>query len=373
MKGKLHGIIFSYEKRSGLRELTESRMPASVPFAGRYRLIDFILSSMVNAGMTDVGVAIQGNYQSLLDHLGSGKDWDLSRKHGGLRLLPAFADDNVVGGIREYRGKMEALAGVRSYLEGIRQKHVVLADSDLIINIPMQDVYQAHIASGADITAVCTSNVESDADVTFFRLDETGRVRETLFPLRDRAGCHRSLEIYVLSKELLLNLVDECMSHDLTSFRGAVLQSKAKELHIQSYVWDGYAAQIRSVKEYYDRSLELLDPAIRREVFPAERPIHTKERNDASTYVDPAGVCCNCLVADGCTIEGTVENSILFRGVSVAKGAEVKGCILMQDTTVSRDAVLQNVIADKDVVVKDSCTLMGTPGYPMTIAKGSVV
>ena len=163
------------------------------------------------------------------------------------------------------------------------------------------------------------------------------------------------------------------MSHDLASFRGAVLQAKTRELHIQSYVWDGYAAQIRSVKEYYDRSLELLDPAIRREVFPAGRPIHTKERNEASTYVDPAGVCCNCLVADGCTIEGTVENSILFRGVSVAKGAEVKGCILMQDTTVSRDAVLQNVIADKDVVVKESCTLMGTPDYPMTIAKGSKV
>ena len=334
MKGRLHGIIFSYEKRSGLRELTEARMPASVPFAGRYRLVDFILSSMVNAGVTDVGVVLQGNYQSLLDHLGSGKDWDLSRKHGGLRLLPAFADDNVVGGVREYRGKMEALAGVRSYLEGIRQKHVVLADSDLIINIPIQDVYQAHIASGADITAVCTSNVESDADVTFFRLDESGRVKETLFPLRDRTGCHRSLEIYILSKELLLNLVDECLSHDQVSFRGAVLQAKARELHIQSYVWDGYAAQIRSVKEYYDRSLELLDPAIRREVFAAGRPIHTKERNDASTYVDPAGVCCNCLVADGCTIEGTVENSILFRGVSVAKGAEVKDCILMQDTTV---------------------------------------
>ena len=373
MKGKLHGIIFSYEKRSGLRELTEARMPASVPFAGRYRLIDFILSSMVNAGITDVGVAIQGNYQSLLDHLGSGKDWDLSRKHGGLRLLPAFADDNMVGGAREYRGKMEALAGVRSYLEGIRQKHVVLADSDLIINIPIQDVYQAHIASGADITAVCTSNVESDADVTFFRLDEAGRVKETLFPLRDRSGCYRSLEIYILSKELLLDLVDECMSHDQASFRGAVLQAKAGQLRIQSYVWDGYAAQIRSVKEYYDRSLELLDPSIRREIFPAGRPVHTKERNDASTYVDPAGVCCNCLVADGCTIEGTVENSILFRGVSVAKGAEVKDCILMQDTCVSRDAVLQHVIADKNVVVKESCTLMGTGNYPMTIAKDAKV
>ena len=142
---------------------------------------------------------------------------------------------------------------------------------------------------------------------------------------------------------------------------------------VDSYVWDGYAAQIRSVKEYYERSLELLNPSIRREVFAPGRPIHTKERNDASTYVDPAGVCCNCLVADGCTIEGTVENSILFRGVRVAKGAEVKDCILMQDTVISRDAVVHHVIADKDVVVKESRTLMGHGNYPMTIAKGSKV
>ena len=369
MKG-LHGIIFSYEKHNDLRELTANRTPSSVPFAGRYRIIDFILSSMVNASITDVGVVMDGNYQSLLDHLGSGKDWDLSRKHGGLRLLPPF---EAPRGLDGFRGKMEALASIRSYLEGIRQSHVVLADSDLIINIPLQDVYQAHLASGADITAVCTSNVDSDCDVTFFRLDGEGRVGEVLFPLRDRTGCYRSLEIYVLSKQLLLDLVDECMSHDQTSFRGAVLQAKASSLHIHSYVWDGYAAQIRSLKEYYTRSLELLDPAIRREVFPAARPIHTKERNDASTYLDPTGACCNSLVADGCTIEGTVENSILFRGVSVERGAEVKNCILMQDVTVSRDAVLHHVIADKNVEIADARTLMGHENYPMVIAKDSKV
>ena len=191
--------------------------------------------------------------------------------------------------------------------------------------------------------------------------------------MRDRTGCHRSLEIYILSKELLLELVDECMSHDQVSFRGAVLQAKADSLKIQSYVWDGYAAQIRSLNEYYRRSLELLDPSIRRELFPAARPVHTKERNDASTYVDPAGTCCNCLVADGCTIEGTVENSIVFHGVSVAKGAEVKNCILMQDVTVSRDAVLHHVIADKAVEIMDARTLMGHDHYPMVIAKGSKV
>ena len=365
----LHGIIFSLEKFSGLRELADNRMPASIPFAGRYRIIDFILSSMVNAGITDVGVVLQGNYQSLLDHLGSGKDWDLSRKHGGLRLLPPFA----LGGAGA-RGRMEALAGVRTYLESIRQSHVVLAESDLVINIPLDDVFACHLASGADITAVCTSNVNDCCDdTTFFKLGDNGRVIQTLTPLRNPTGHYRSLEIYILSKELLLKLVDECFSQDLHSFRGAILQARGDKLNISGYVWDGYAAQIRSLQEYYDRSMELMNSSIRREVFHPQRPIHTKERNDASTYIDPDGSCCGCIVADGCTIEGSVENSILFRGVSVARGAQVKNCILMQDVTVSRDAVLHHVVADKNVDVMESRTLIGSESYPLAIAKGSKV
>ena len=368
----MHGIIFSYEKRNDLRELGEIRSASSIPFGGRYRAVDFALSNLVNAGVTDVGVVLHGRYQSLLDHLGSGKDWDLSRMHGGLKLLPPFSYEQS-GVVREFRGKMEALAGVRSYLEGIRQSHVVLADSDLIINIPLQDVYQNHLSSGADITAVCTSSLDAPEDATYFRLDDAGRVVETLTAVRTPAGCHRSLEIYILSKELLLQLVDECVSHNLFNFRSAVLQGKVDSLYIGSYVWDGYAAQIRSLKEYYDRSLELLDSSIRREVFQPQRPVLTKERNDASTYIDPDGSCVNCLVADGCTIEGTVENCILFRGVSIARGAEVKNCILMQDVSVGRDAVLHHVIADKNVVIKEARTLMGHEQYPLAIAKNSKV
>ena len=250
---------------------------------------------------------------------------------------------------------------------------MVLADSDLIINIPLQDVYQNHLSSGADITAVCTSSLDAPEDATYFRLDDAGRVVETLTAVRTPAGCHRSLEIYILSKELLLQLVDECVSHNLFNFRSAVLQGKVDSLYIGSYVWDGYAAQIRSLKEYYDRSLELLDSSIRREVFQPQRPVLTKERNDASTYIDPDGSCVNCLVADGCTIEGTVENCILFRGVSIARGAEVKNCILMQDVSVGRDAVLHHVIADKNVVIKEARTLMGHEQYPLAIAKNSKV
>ena len=150
----LHGIIFSYEQEPGLRELAERRMPASIPFGGRYRVVDFMLSNLHAAGITDVGVVLHGNYQSLLDHIGNGKTWDMARKYGGLRILPPFADTRAYRS-GEFRGKMEALAGVRSYLQGIRQDYVVLSDSDLIINLPLADVFAAHLESGADITAVC--------------------------------------------------------------------------------------------------------------------------------------------------------------------------------------------------------------------------
>ena len=148
----LHGILFAYRSDANLGELTRPRNTCSLPFGGRYRLIDFMLSNCVNAGMTDVGVVVHQSYQSLLDHLGSGKDWDLSRKHGGLRILPPFSYTEAGHG--EYRGSMEALAGVYDYLEDIRQDYVLLAWGDMAINLPVNEVFEHHLNSGADITMV---------------------------------------------------------------------------------------------------------------------------------------------------------------------------------------------------------------------------
>ncbi len=371
MKG-LHGLIFAYDKHLGLRELTERRSPASVPFCGRYRIIDFMLSSMVNAGIDDVGIVLQGNYQSLLDHVGSGKDWDLSRKHGGLRLLPPFGA-NQCRGDAGFRGRMEALASVASYLENIRQDHVVLANGDMVINIPLQKVYEEHIRSGADITCVCTTKRDScPEDATYLMVGEDNAVTSAQFNVKNPAGL-RSLDIYILSKALLLQLVNDCKRTADFSFRTAVLQRMASQLKIKAYIWAGYAAKIHTLQEYYDRSMEMMDPVIRNELFPRERPVYTKEMNVSSTYVDPDGGCTNSLVADGCTIEGTVENSVLFRGVSVAKGAKVSNCILMQNVTVGEDAELSCVIADKNVRITPGCTLVASDRYPMALAKDSEV
>lgn len=370
MKG-MHGIIFSYEKRNDLRELGEIRSASSIPFGGRYRAVDFSLSNLVNAGVTDVGVVLHGHYQSLLDHLGTGKDWDLSRKRGGLKILPPFAYKQKWGETA-FRGKMEALAGVRSYLDTIRQDYVVLLEGDLVVNLPLAEIFETHLQSGADITVVCGNDSFATENGTYFELDHGGWVTDVLYHLHNPRG-YRGLEAYIISTQLLKDLVDECFVHDQFSWRRDVLQARKDQLRLHAYVWNGFAAQIRSVQEYYDRSMQLLNPDIRAELFCPERPIRAKGADKSSAYIGPNGACINSLVADGSYIEGKVENSILFPGVRVEEGAVIRNCVLFKETVIRRNAELAYIIADKNVEVLPDRTLMGHSSYPIVLAKGSVV
>ena len=205
---RMHGIIFAYEQRGELRELTERRTAASMPFGGRYRAVDFALSNLLNAGVTDVGMVLHGRYQSMLDHVGSGKVWDMSRKRGGLHLLPPF---NYLHewGVTPFRGKMEALAGVRDYLNEIRQDYVVLMEGDLVANLPLADILEQHIRTHADITAVCGDDSFATENGTYFEKDPDGRIREVLFNMHQPRG-YRSLDVFVMSTDLLRSLSRIC-------------------------------------------------------------------------------------------------------------------------------------------------------------------
>ena len=371
----LHGILFAYRTTPELKDLTLHRTLASLPFGGRYRVIDFMLSSLVNAGVTDVGVIMHESYQSLLDHLGSGKDFDLARRSGGLKLLPPFAysqnDRRTSSAV--YHGTMDALAGVYSYLQEIRQEYVILADAHTIVNIDVGAILQAHIDSGADITAVATSKPKSvSRDATYFIPDETGRVQEVLVGPASPSGLE-SINIYIMSKELMLKLTEYSAARDIVSLSAGILRPMVKDLKIIPYVYDGFAYRIQTVQGYYDISRKLLDPAVRAEVFAPERPIRTKERNDAATYYAPSSKVRNSLLADGCIIEGTVENSIIFHNVRIGKGAVVKDSIVMQSSTIEDNADLDCIIADKNVVVTSGTSLAGKATCPFVIAKGSKV
>ena len=364
----LHGIVFACRSDANLGELTRPRNTCSLPFGGRYRLIDFMLSNYVNAGIPDVGIIVHQSYQSLLDHVGSGKDWDLSRKHGGLRILPPFGYAERGG---EYKGNMDALAGVADYLENIRQDYVILAWGDMAVNLPVAEVFQQHLDSGADVTMVCTPTLKGAPRFSeYVEVDETGRVTDlSVHPV----AADKTLES--LGDELLklTQVVDYCAAHDIYNFSRGVLQPRLKTLKLMSYVHKGYVARFQSVSGYFERSMDLLDPEVRDELFNPARPIRTKDRSNPSTYYGPEAKSNHSLVADGCRIEGEVENSIIFRGVTIEKGARVSNSVLMQGTVVKSGASLAYVIADKNVTVNQDRMLMGHFTYPLAIAKESVV
>lgn len=370
----LHGIIFAYRESSDLRELTQVRNACSIPFGGRNRVIDFSLSSMVNAGVGDIGLIVQSSYQSMLDHIGSGKDWDLARKHGGLRILPPFsyAGKHQSG---HYRGRMDALAGVYSYIQDIRQDYVVLCGGDLVANLPIDKAFEQHLKTGADITVLASPTTYTDPKLcNYLTVDEDdNRVTDVFVSPAEVKGNLASLEVYIISKSLLLSLVDGCATHDQPSFSQGVLLTGLGKLDIRAFRTEGYYARVVSVTGYFQQSMALLDPTIRSSLYRSDRPIKTKDQSNPSTYYGPAAASVNSLVSDGCIIEGTVVNSILSRGVRVEKGAKVENCILMQRVSVQTDAVLRYVIADKNVRVCSGRMLMGHGTYPLVIAKNEIV
>ncbi len=367
----LHGLVFAYRSNKDLRELTQHRNTCSIPFGGRYRLVDFALSSMVNAGVTDVGLIVHSSYQSLLDHVGSGKDWDLSRKHGGLRILPPFGYADAISS--DYYGRMDSLSGVRSYLEDIRQDYVILMGGDLAANLPVQEIYEHHLATKADITTVVTcQNVGEPRSCTYLSSNPDGRVTDVFVHPKSPMGCE-SMEVYILSKQLLLSLVDHCATHNIHSFSEGVILAMKDRLHIHTYEFKGYVGRFHTLGGYYEHSMDLLDPAVRASLFDPRYPIKTKDQSNPSTYYGPEAQVVNSLIADGCKVEGEVDHCVLFRGVHVEKGARLSHCILMQGTHVGAGATLQYAITDKNVVINPGRMLMGHETYPIAIAKGSQV
>lgn len=364
----LHGIILAYVERTGLKELVSERCSASIPFGGRYRVVDFALSNMVNAGVVDVGLVTHSRYQSLLDHVGNGKAWDLSRKRGGLRFLPPFNVDKQAA--RPYRGDIEALASVRSYLEAIRQDYVVITDGDLVANLPLADFLEEHIRSGADITAVVANDCYAIDGANYFEVDN-GTVTAVLSGLHTPRG-FRGLETYLLSTDLLRKLVDECIAKDEYGWRKHVLQAR-KDLKIHAAVFNGFAAQIRTVQEFYDRNMQLLDADVRASLYNPARPIIAKAIDKPSAYVGPDGKIASSIVGDGSLIEGTVENSILFSGVTVEAGAVVKDSILFRDAVVRKNGQVSCVIADKNAEITENRELKGSKDLPLVVPKGKKV
>lgn len=364
------GIVFSNMHDEYLKELTAVRTLGSIPFGGRYRLIDFALSNMVNSGITKVGVITKSNYQSLMDHLGSGKAWNLSRKRQGLYILPPFGQGNDI-----YNDRIQALEGIMPFLNHSNEEYVLLSDCDLVLNFDIDAMMEAHMASGADITIAYKYGIKPERrnDVIVMDLDETDRVTNIeIDPQRTQACCF-GLNIYLMRRDFLKMAISSARSKSATSFVRDVVQSRVLKNRIYGYSVKEHASIIDSVASYFSANMDLLKPEVRAELFERSRPIYTKVRDDMPTRYGLGSSVKNSLIADGCVIEGEVENSILFRGVHVGKGCKVKNCIIGQNSVLGVNSQLAYVITDKDVVLKGGRTLMGFETYPVFIGKEAVV
>ena len=373
---KALGIIFPNSFDVLVSGMVDLRLMASLPFASRYRLVDFLLSSMSNCGIDNVAILPNRNYLSLMDHLGTGREWDLARKNGGVQIFPPFAENRT----KLSTGRVGSLANIMRFLKSQKEKYVVMCDSNLAVNFDFNAMIDAHIANGADVTiaynvqALPESFLNSE-DVNkdyYYAFDlEDGRVKE--IHVNPTEGVHNlSMNIFVVEREKLIELVQEAFGHGLTHFTRDVLWAQKDSLNIQGYEYTGYVARIWSINSYFEENMKLLDDANLEALFEGA-PIYTKVGDDNPTRYIAGSTVKNAMVADGCVIEGEVENSVLFRGVKVAKGAKVKNCILMQNTVVEADAEIEYLITDKDVTISAGKNMSGTDSYPVYIVKGYTV
>lgn len=365
------GIIFANVHDELIPELTEKRSMASVPIGARYRLIDFSLSNLVNAGITAVGILTRGNYQSLMDHLGSGRPWDLDRKKGGIFLLPPFGTTH--SGI--FKGHVDALAGILTFLTRSHEELVVMCDADVISNIDLSKMIDAHINSGADITVGYKNGPLpfNNKDIMIFKSDIDGRINSADFAESTSENVDYSLDIFVMRRTLLIDLITAADKRRLTSLSKEVFVPNLNTLKMYGYEIKEYAEVIDTPERYVEINNGLLNPENRKKLFNPDRPIYTKTRDDMPTRFGINSVAENSLIASGCVIDGTVKNSILFRGVRVLPGATVENCILMQGTTVGKDSNLQYVLCDKAAKISDGITMNGRADKYLFIGKGKEV
>ena len=364
------GVIFANTYDNLVPELVAERSMASIPFGGRYRLIDFTLSSMANAGIDNVSVIVRKNYHSLMDHLGAGREWDLTRKRGGLNIVPPFAERSV----KLYSGRVDALDSILNWLEAQKERYVILSDSYIAMNFDFNKLIEAHIKSGADVTMVYNRGEIPDGartDNYTIRIDN-GRVAELLSNDYRPGVQNLSMNLYIIERESLIHLIHDAAVRGLVYFERDILARNLKLLNVQAYEFKGYAARVSDMKSYFDENMRLLQDGSMDALF-GPAPIYTKIRDDNPTrYVEGSSVK-NSLLADGCVIEGTVENCVLFRGCQVKKGAVVKNCVLMQDTVVEPGAQLDCVVTDKNVRVTADKKLSGTESFPVYVQKNHTV
>lgn len=371
------GLIFSENPDTNLGELTSCRSLAAVPAGGRYRLIDFALSNMVNSGITNVGITTPHRYKSLLDHLGTGKDWDMDRKQDGLFLLSSDESREDANGIM---GGVDILYNVMSYLKRSKQRYVIVSDCNNICNLTFGDALRTHKENDAEVTMLYTKEPErlTPREVRtkiFLTVGQSGIIEDMqVHPAVQKSDC-TYMNIFIIGREQLISLVEDCVAHGRHKLTKDLLMSAVNRGRVYGYQFDGYKKKINNTQAYYEFNLDLLRKEVREELFgtQSDNRIYTKTKDSNPTSYGPESRAVNSFVADGCIIEGRVRNSILFRGVHVGKGTVVENSVIMQDSDIMENCAVKNCIFDKEVILRSGKRLIGQDTFPLLVGKKTIV
>ena len=369
------GIIFSNLHDKSTPELTMDRTMASVPFGCRYRLVDFPLSNMANAGIHHIGVITHYNYFSLMKHLSTGKVWDLSRNHKGLVLLPPFVSGYTADNKTLYNTRLEAIKSIAKFLWEANEEYIVMSDSDVICNVDVKEIINYHIHNNADITLV-TKKIfiprGTNANHTLV-LHDSGKVYDIEKTTKDTHGFHDvMMNVTVMRLDFLKRLVTQTFATGENSFTQDIIKIGVKDYNIQNYSYEGAYFCIDSLTSFFNANMELLNKETQKQLFATpNRPILTTPHSSPPTRYLNGGNVQNSMIADGCTIQGTVKNSIIFRGVKIGKGTLVENSILFENTNVGIGSNLKFIITEKNVNISDGITLAGHMIKPFFIEKNT--
>lgn len=367
------GIIFSSLNDSTFSRLTADRTVAAIPFACRYRLIDFCLSNMVNSNISNISIVANYNYRSLIEHIGSGKDWDLARRERGINMISPFQTISGSTG-RVFSTKLEALKSMKEYIDEFKEEFVALMDSHSVLNIDLNSAIHAHEKSGASITIITrriTADFSSKTPKMLIK-STAGRINDIVMGSSyTPKNPELSLDIFIMRTSYLRKIIEEADAYSLNSLT-KILLTGYKHAFYGSYCFEEFVASVSGFLDYYKCSMELIKSERSRNslLLKKDFPIFTRVYNSAPTIHSDNAKVENSLIADECIIEGTVVNSILFRGVHIGKNTIVRNSILFHGSYIEDNVSLDSIVTDKNVHISRGVNLCGNENMPFYIQKG---
>lgn len=354
------GIIFSNLHDRSIPELTGIRTMGAIPFCGGYRMVDFPLSAMANAGIRNISVIAHHNYESLVEHIGSGADWGIPVDRGGVKILSPYMTAYAKKNDELYTSRLESLKSICNNLERMKEKYIVMCDCDCVFGTDITEMLDFHVQKGADITLSAVAGLVCDGD---------GRITEMDFS--PSAAFDLNVNIWVINRDYLVGMIKNATSRGFTDFTGEVMGKNLARDRFYGYSFKDEFFRVKSLADYYRISMKMLsDGELRNKIFDG---VKSRGGMSVPTKIGASATISSSMICDGCEIEGSVESCIVFRGVKVEKGASVKNSILFPDVRIAENAKLDFVIADKNTDIREDNALAGCKVLPYFIGPRKII